>query len=146
MKTVAMLALASVFAIPLAADAAKPKPKPIKPPKSGSTFDGGTAQHRKLTLGISGKSIQIVAFKFNCGAVTGNTSLSDIKLTKGRTGYKFAINSFGIVTYSDEQGDENLSIKISGKFNRTGKWVTGSLRVKTSRCGDSGSRKWYARD
>jgi hypothetical protein len=144
-KTAAALALGMALAVPFAADAAKPKPRPIIPPKSGSTFKGGTAQHRKLTLMISGKSIQIVAFKFNCGALTGNTSLQDIKLTKGKAGYKFAISSFGIVGYSDQQADENGSIKISGRFNRVGKWVEGALRVKTSRCGDTGSRKWYAK-
>lgn len=145
-KTATALALALALGVPFAAGAAPPKKPPIIPPKSGSTFEGGTAQHRKLSLRIAGKSIQIVAFKFNCGpGLTGNTSLSDIKLAKGKYGYKFAISSFGIVTYSDEQQDENTQVfKISGKFNRVGKRVTGSLRVKTKRCGDTGSRKWYA--
>jgi hypothetical protein len=142
MRIAAALAAALALTVPFAADAAKPKP--VKAPKSGATFNGGTAQHRKLFLKISGKSVQIVAFKFNCrAALTGNTSLTDIPLTKGKTGYKFAISAHSSATYSDDF-NQNVSIDISGKFNRTAKRVSGALRVKGPHCGDTGSRKWYA--
>jgi hypothetical protein len=144
-KTATALALAVALGVPFAAGAAPPKKPPMIPPKSGSTFEGATAQHRKLSLRIAGKSIQIVAFKFNCGKVTGNTSLTDLKLAKGKFGYKFATKlQFGHVTYSDEVDDEDARINISGKFNRVGKRVTGALGLKTKRCGETTSRKWYA--
>jgi hypothetical protein len=145
-KTAMALALALALAVPFGAGAAPPKRPPIIPPKSGSKFEGGTAQHRKLMLMISGKTVQIVAFKFNCGpGLTGNTSLQSIQLTKGKYGYKFDSKlQFGHVTYSDEVDDEDARVNISGKFNRVGKRVTGALRVRTTRCGDTTSRRWYA--
>jgi hypothetical protein len=111
-------------------------PPPVKAPPSGSQYDGTSP---KISLYISGKSIQLVAFRFPCRQVKGNTSLQDIKLTKTDRGYKFGIDSYGIVTYSDSEThpDQNGAISIDGRFGRRAKTVAGHFRVKTPRC-DSG--------
>ena len=51
----------------------------------------------------------------------GRTSLNSIKLKKTPKGYAFAIKAHGIVSYSDNQDDENGAIDISGRFSRTGR-------------------------
>jgi hypothetical protein len=117
----------------------------VVPPKDGARYDGATAQHGPLFFIVSGRSVQILGFRFSCGHATANTSLQDIKLKKGKSVYSFSIRSFGNASYSDDHTDENASINIAGTFNRTARRVTGTLRVKTPRCHDSGSVKWHAK-
>jgi len=145
----ATLALAPVAAFPAAAGAAKHK-KHYTAPKAGAKYKGKTSDGGPLTLNVaSSKSIQIVAFRFNCKKVpgaTGNTSLQSIKIKKTSKGYKFGITAFGIVGYSDNDTlNENGKITISGKFSTSAKRVSGHLRVKTPRCGDTGSLGWSAK-
>jgi hypothetical protein len=118
----------------------------VRAPKSGK-YSGRTAEKRDVTVYVSGKAIQIIAFSFKCGDADGITSLSDIRLKKSKKGYKFAIKAHGIVSYSDSEThpDENGAIEIAGRFGRTGKAAIGTLRVKTPRCGDSGAIKWSAK-
>jgi hypothetical protein len=117
--------------------------KPVKAPPDGAEYDGTSP---KVTILISGKSIQIFAFRFPCKQVKGNTSLQDIKLKKTDKGYKFGIDANGIVTYSDSEThpDENGAISLSGRFGRRAKTVAGHFRVKTPRC-DSGKVAWDAK-
>ena len=118
------------------------QPKPVKAPADGSKYTGTTP---KVTIYVSGKRIQIVAWRFRCNNAKGNTSLQDIKLTKTDKGYKFGIESNGIVTYSDADThpDQNGAISINGRFGRRAKTVAGHFRVKTPRC-DSGKVAWDA--
>jgi hypothetical protein len=125
-------------AVAAAARAAK-----VRVPRSGAY--NGTARGKPITIYTSGKSIQIVAFDFAChnvSGVKGRTSLNAIKLTKTSKGYKFGIRAYASITYSDDHPDENGKVAISGRFSRTGKSAKGVLRVKSSRCGDTGSVKW----
>jgi hypothetical protein len=110
----------------------QPAPKPVKAPPDGSTYTGS---HR-IKLYISGKSIQIVSFRFPCNKVKGDTSLQDIKLTKTDKGWKFSTKSNGIVTYTDSEThpDQNGQITLAGRFGRLAKTVAGHFRVKTPRC------------
>ena len=138
-------ALAALVAIAFAAAApvATAKQK-VKAPKSGK-YEGTTGAGRDLTIYVSGKAVQLIAFGFPCKNTSGNTSLSDIKLKKTRKGYRFSTTAHGIVSYSDERPDENGTIKIAGRFSRkTAKTVKGSLSVKTPRCGSTGAFKWHA--
>jgi hypothetical protein len=48
------------------------------------------------------------------------------------------------VTYSDEQGDENAKVHVSGRFALNAKTVRGHVRVRSKRCGDTGHLKWRA--
>jgi hypothetical protein len=114
-------------------------------PRDGATYKGATAEHRQLSFVVSGRSIQIIAFGFDCGAASAKTSLQDIKLKRGKSVYSFSTRSFANVTYSDDHPDENAAINIAGTFNRTARRVTGTLRVKTPRCHDSGSVNWHAK-
>src|SRR4051794_27222024 len=118
--------------------AAAPK---VQPPRSGRVYRGRPG---KLQLYISGKAIQLAAFEFPCKDTRGATSLNDIKLRKTPRGYRFGIKAHGIVTYRDDETDENGAIALSGRFSRTGKSAGGTLRVKTPRCGDSGAIEWRA--
>jgi hypothetical protein len=148
----ALPALAAIAGLALAASPTLAGPRPggaaaaatVKAPKSGA-YPGRTAQRRPLTLYISGKSVEQIAFQFSCGKTAGNTVLNDIKLTKSKKGYKFSITAFGSITYSDEKDPENAKIDVSGRFSRTGRRAVGQFRVKSSRCGGTGHVKWSAK-
>jgi hypothetical protein len=130
---------AAVALVPLAADAAKTS---VKLPKSG-TYNGPTGQHKQLSLSISGKSVDLAAFSFACKGADGRTSLNGIRLVKTKKGYAFALKAHGSITFSDDRPDENGKIDIAGRFTKTGKKATGTLRVRSSRC-HTGSVDWRA--
>jgi hypothetical protein len=132
-----LLALALVLAIPATAGAAT-----VKAPKSGSQYTGPAPYD--VVLRIQGRSVQIVAFSFPCGEVSGRTSLNDFRIKRTDKGYRFNADANALVTYSDEQGDENAKVHISGRFALNAKSVRGHLRVKSKRCGDTGNLKWRA--
>jgi hypothetical protein len=140
----AALALVPVAALPATA-AAKHKHH-VKTPKSGK-YSGFAGAGRPLTLYISGKTVQLVSFRFACGSAHGTTNLNDIPLKKTKKGYKFSISAHGLVTYSDSNThpDENGAIFIKGRFTRSGKNPKGVLRVKTPRCGSTGDVQWSAK-
>jgi hypothetical protein len=119
----------------------------IAGPKSGATYVGTYASRGHLEIAVAtSKSLRYIALRFPCkGTVTGATTLQDITVKKGKTGYSFSILTYGGVTYSDDQRPDNAKVNIAGAFNRTGKRVAGTVRVKTPRCGDSGSKKWSAK-
>jgi hypothetical protein len=141
------LGLATLAATPALAPAftqSTQTKKPLKAPKSGSVYSG---HHPKIDLHIEDKhSIQIVAIRFPCKMVRGNTSLQDIKIKKNSKGYRFDIDSFGIVTYSDSEKypDENAEIILHGRFSRNAKSVAGNLRIKAPRC-DTHRILWSAK-
>jgi hypothetical protein len=138
---VSMLVIAPAAALPGGAGAAKAPT--VKAPKSGK-YTGAAGPRRRLILYVSRKSLTIVAFQFSCGEVVGQTSLNDIKLTRTRRGYKFAIRAHGSVTFSDGQPDENAAVHVSGRFRLSGRTVLGLLRVKSPRCADTGKVRWRA--
>jgi hypothetical protein len=113
----------------------------VKAPKSGEYKGAGGT----LALYVSGKSIDLAAFAFDCGAATGRTSLNAIPLKRTKRGYRFAIKANGNVTYSDSHADENASVAIKGRFARNGKTVSGTFRVDSPRCADTGDVRWHAR-
>jgi hypothetical protein len=114
----------------------------VKAPKSGSEFTGARGT---LSLFIAGRSIELAAFDFECGAATGRVSLNDIALERTRRGYSFDTKAHGNVTYSDDQPDENASVAFRGRFTRGAKRVRGVYRVKSPRCGSTGAVEWRAR-
>jgi hypothetical protein len=134
-----MVAMAFAL-VPLAADAAT---SGVKAPKGG-TYDGGTEQHKPITLYISGKSIDLAAFSFKCTGTGGRTSLNGIKLIKAKNGYKFSLKANGSISFADEQPDENGKVDIAGRFTKSGKRATGTLRVRSSRC-HTGTLDWRAK-
>jgi hypothetical protein len=145
-RAMATLAVAALAAIPAAAGAAQLQSATVKAPKSGAKYTGQTAHKLDLTLSISGKSVQIVAFQFACGRkTTASTSLQAIPLKRTDDGYRFKISTNGIVSYADQQPDENAAIAVRGLFSRSAKTVSGLLRVKTPRCHDTGYVKWSAK-
>jgi hypothetical protein len=115
----------------------------VTAPKSGSSYEGG-APHDVL-LRVQGRSVEIVAFSFPCTSeVTGRTALNDFRLKRTSKGYRFNADGHGIVTHSDEAGDENAETHISGRFALNAKSVRGHLRVRSKRCGNTGDLKWRA--
>ena len=118
----------------------------VTAPKSGAKYSGRTDQDRRLDLVISGKSVQIVAFDFACGRkAIARTGLQEIQLKHSAKGYRFGIVANGIVSYSDDEPDENAEIAIRGRFSRTAKTVVGVLRVETPRCHHTGPIEWRAK-
>jgi hypothetical protein len=116
----------------------------VKPPQSGK-YGGHAGPHRDLVLYTSGKSIQLAAFDFACGATSGRTSLNDIPMKKSKKGYKFAIKASGSASFADERPDENVRIQFQGRFGRTGRAAVGTLRVRAAGCPDTGVVKWSAK-
>jgi hypothetical protein len=114
-------------------------------PKSGATYKGETSQGEKVTLVISGKSVQILAFDFQCGKKSrASTSVQDLKITLTDGRYRFDTSTNGIVSYADEQPDENGKIDARGRFSKSAKTVSGLLRVQTKRCHSTGYIKFSA--
>jgi hypothetical protein len=127
--------------IGLAVAPAAPAAAAVKQPRSGSHYEGA-AHH--VFLQISGRSIEIVAFSFRCGATKGTVSLNDIRLRRSSRGYRFYSASHGLVTYRDGKPDENAEVHIRGLFTRDAKAVRGRFRVETPRCGNTGRVRWRA--
>ncbi len=145
MRRTAVIATAVLAAaLPLGAEAVTIEKASPKLPKS--TYSGTTEEDQRITLRISGKSIEIAAWRFRCGdRVIGITSLQSIPLRHSDDGYRFKLTTYGIVSYSDEAPDENARIAFRGQFSRTAKRVTGLFRLKSPRCGDTGYVEWRAK-
>jgi hypothetical protein len=140
--TVAMLALA-LLATP--AGPAEARQAEYTPPRSGSEFAGTTAQRQPLTLAIGRRRVQIAGFSFDCGSAVGSTSVQDVRIRRTSRGrYVFSVTAYGIVSFSDEQPDENARVTIRGQFSRSARSVSGRLRVDAPRC-DTRSVAWSAR-
>jgi hypothetical protein len=112
----------------------------VRLPKSGQY--NGRPRGKDMAVYVSGKEIDIAAFSFKCADTVGRTSLNSIKLKKTRKGYKFALNAHGNISFEDGQPDENGAVNIAGRFAADGKSARGTFRVKSHRCGDTGSIKW----
>jgi hypothetical protein len=138
----AMAAAATLALVPIA-DAARHK---VKVPRSGHFH--GDPEGRPMDLYTSGKTIDLAAFDFKCRnvkGVRGRTSINDIRMKWTKKGYRFGLNTHGNITYSDEQSDENGAISFWGRFTPAGNRVKGTYRVKSSRCGSTGTVEWRAK-
>jgi hypothetical protein len=139
-RTLAAAIAVTALALVPAADAAKSH---VKLPKAGQY--NGHPRGKDLTLYVSGKTIQLAAFSFKCADTGGRMSLDDIRLKKTSKGYKFSFKGRGSITFADGQPDENGDVSFGGRFTVSGKKATGSFRVKSTRCGDTGRIDWSAR-
>jgi hypothetical protein len=104
-----------------------------------------TGQGGRLQLSVAGGRIEIAAFGFGCGAVTGRTGLNDVPIVRRRGRYRFSIRAHGGVTYSDEESPDNAAIRLSGRFTPTARRALGTLTIRTPRCGRIGPVEWSAR-
>jgi hypothetical protein len=137
-------ALAAVLALTLAATAAEAQTTTVRAPKSGSTYTSGPPSD--VFMRISGRSVEIVSLSFPCkGEVRGRASLNDFRLKRTDRGYRFNADANSIVSYSDEEPEQNGKVHISGRFALDAKSVRGHIRVRTKRCGDTGHLKWRAK-
>jgi hypothetical protein len=136
-----LLALASLTAPLVAVAATQPNPT-LKRPQDGATYTG---HHPGVSIAISGKSIEIIAFRTPCKDAKANSSLQDIDIKKRDRRYRFAIKAHSIITYSDndKHPDENAAITLSGHFSPNAKKAFGTLRVNAPRC-DTGKLTWSA--
>jgi hypothetical protein len=136
------IATAIALALAVAAPALAGAATTVTAPKSGSVYRGGAPSYAELR--VVGRSVEIVTFNFVCGDVLGRTSLNDFRLKRTSRGYRFNADANALVTYSDEQGDENARVHISGRFTLKAHKVRGHLRVRSQRCGDIGNVDWRA--
>ena len=89
----------------------------MRVPASG-TYTGHAGRGRKLTLMVAGRSLQLVSFQFiGCRKAIATTNLDDFPLHKAKTGYAFAINAYGGVSYANVRLDDNAMISIKGHFD-----------------------------
>jgi hypothetical protein len=105
----------------------------------------GTYIGRRVELRVQRGSIEIAAFAFRCGAVTGRTALNEVPVTRRRGRYRFSIRAHGGVTYSDEESPDNAAIRFSGRFTPRARRALGTFRIRTPRCGGTGPVEWSAR-
>jgi len=118
----------------------------VKAPPSGAKYSGTTEQEKRVTLQMSEKAVELLAFQFNCGRkAVGSTSVQSIPLTRSDRGYRLKVSTNGIVSYSDEQPDENAKITIRARFSRTAKTIAGWFQLQTPRCHSSGTVEWRAK-
>jgi hypothetical protein len=134
-----MLTKACGLAVVLALAAAAPVAGAVKPPRNG-LYRGSPG---KIELYVSGRSIDIAAFSFKCGATTGRMSLNDIRLRRTRKGYSFRLSAHGTISFEDGSSDENGEARIRGRFSRTGRSARGTFRVSSPRC-RTGDVRWRA--
>lgn len=117
------------------------RPSAVRLRRPSGTYSGPDADPM---LVVSGRSIQLAAFDFDCGTATGRTSLNGIAIRKRRGRYRFYIRAHGNVTYSDDHPDENAVIRFGGRFTPRAARALGSFRVRTPRCGGTGPVEWRA--
>jgi hypothetical protein len=139
-RAAAVAAVATTSLGALAGGAGGDEPRKVKAPKSGSQYSG----NHDMTILISGKSIELLAFDFPCGETEGRTSLNGVPLEKTKRGYKFSTATHGNASYDDGHADENASVGVSGRFTRDAKKVRGRFAVYTPYCGGTGKIKWRA--
>jgi hypothetical protein len=131
----------AAIALALLVPAAGSASEPVRAPKTGSVYTG---QHGGLELRISGRSIEFVAFGFDCGRKNGRTVLNSVPLEKTPRGYRFGIRSGANMTYPESnQPDENGSVRFRGRFSRSAKSVRGVFRVTAPHC-RTGDVEWRA--
>lgn len=131
MRRTALLATATATAacLPAAAPAAER-------PEGRYSGDGGRSE-----LSVAGRSIDVAAFDFRCGKTRGRTSLSDIRIAKKRGRWRFSVRMYGNATYRDDRPDENVRVRLRGRFSPSGRVATGLLTVRAPSC-STVSRKW----
>src|SRR3712207_3441315 len=100
---------------------------------------------RGLTMRVTGRTIELLAFDFPCRNTRGRTSLNGIALEKTSNAYEFSIKARGIVSYRDGKPDDNGLTSISGEFSENGRSADGRLQVTTKRCGTTRELDWRAR-
>jgi hypothetical protein len=115
----------------------------VKAPKSGQY--NGNPRGKPMTLFVSGKQIEVAAFSFKCANTAGRTSIDAIPLKKTSKGYKFGLTVAASITFADGGPDENGKATLAGRFATDGKSAKGTFRVRSHRCGDTGSIKWRVR-
>jgi hypothetical protein len=88
--------------------------------------------------------VKLVFFQVACDdQADGATGLQNLKLKKTKKGYTFGDVSTSAVAYTDDTSEDG-KVGVAGRFNKNAKAVSGALRVKTDRCGDSGTVKFLA--
>ena len=124
----------------LAALALAPLPAGGAPPRSGQY----TGSRHNVVLLVSGRSIDLAAFSFRCGRLSGRTSINAIRIRRRDGVYRFRIRTHGTVSFTDRTPDENAAIRFRGRFSSSGRSVRGVFRVVSRHCG-TGYRRWSAR-
>ena len=128
------VAIATVAASAPAAEALGAQPKRPSGQYSG---EGG-----RFMLIVSGRTIDVAAFDFPCGATRGRTTVNDVRIRKRRGRWRFSIRTFGSATFDDERPDANVRIAFSGRFSPTARVATGKLTVSASTCGSKKTQDW----
>ncbi len=139
-RTCLALAAAAVVAAAAPGAAGSPGTTDARLRKPAGTYVGGRVQ-----LSVAPGSIQVAALSFRCGTVTGRTALNDVPITRRRGRYRFSISAHGGVTYSDDESADNAAIRFSGRFTPTARRALGTFRIRTPRCGRTGTVEWSAR-
>ena len=131
LRRVTLTAALLAVLVPATAQAAKP---------SGS-YSGPD----RVVLEVSGRTIELLGFDFPCRESTGRTTLNGLEIRKARGKWRFRTLIYASATYADGHPDENIKVRIRGRFSPTGKVVKGVFRVRSPHCGRTGPVRWWAR-
>jgi hypothetical protein len=115
----------------------------VKAPKGGQ-YVGQTHQKRELALYVAHRRLTRVTFEFDCTYMSGRATVRHLKLRHTKHGYRFAFHGRRAVTYASGQS-EKATIALAGRFARSGRKARGTVRVKSHRCGGSGTVAWTAK-
>jgi hypothetical protein len=114
----------------------------VQVPRSG-IYSGHTEADTDIEISISGKSVEYVAFAFECKKVIGRASLQDFQLRESRRGYKLSLDAHSGVTYEDDElPPDNAAVSVDGRFTRGAKRASGTLEVAASQC-ETGPIAWH---
>jgi hypothetical protein len=139
--TAALMAVAPM-ALPATAGAKTAK---VRLPAKNAKYTGATAQQGRVVVQVSKdrKHVKLMVFEVACGDTVGTTGVQKLKLKKTKKGYTFGVGTPSTVLYDDDTNEDGI-VAVAGRFSKNAKVVSGQLRVKTDRCGDSGAVNWLA--
>jgi hypothetical protein len=115
----------------------------VKDPRQGQ-YVGETRQQREATLYVGSRSIKKAVFEVGCGLGSGRVVLRRVQVRKTKRGFEFESRRRRPVTYDDGHAPDKASVVISGRFARTGRKASGTVRVSSPHCGSSGEVRWSA--
>lgn len=118
----------------------------VAPAAAGLTRPAGTytGDRGRIVMSVDRRSIEIVAIDFRCGSTRGATSVSAIPIRKVRGRWRFSIRTFGLATYADDHPDENVRVRLSGRFSPSARLVVGRYRIRARHCGRTRAVSWRA--
>jgi hypothetical protein len=109
--------------------------------RAGGYYTGTTTQGRDFTLDVtpSGRRVAAVQWEFDCAGQRAQAALQSIRIRRRTTPHRFsASRDEQALLFLDTYLSEMAHVETSGRFRRRGRKVSGTFRVTSPTCGDTG--------